>query len=52
MPLTALAVSYGAEKGYAFDTLPARAGHAAHVPVLRHPMLVGLVLLALQGWSA
>ena len=47
-PLTALAVSYGAEKGYAFDTfLPERA--------TRHTfrffgslMLIGLVLLALR----
>ena len=47
-PLTALAVSYGAEKGYAFDTfLPER--------VTRHTfrffgslMLLGLVLLALR----
>ena len=47
-PLTALAIRYGAEKGYAFDTfLPERA--------TRHTfrffgslMLVGLVLLAMQ----
>ena len=47
-PLTSLAVSYGAEKGYAFDTfLPEQA--------MRHTfrffgslMLVGLVLLALR----
>jgi len=51
-PLTALAVSYGAEKGYAFDTfLPER--------VTRHTfrffgslMLFGLVLLALRWVGA
>jgi hypothetical protein len=51
-PLTALAVSYGAEKGYAFDTfLPERA--------TRHTfrffgslMLIGVVLLALRWLGA
>jgi hypothetical protein len=51
-PLTALAVRYGAEKGYAFDTfLPE--------PVTRYTfqffttvMVVGLVLLALRRMGA
>ena len=51
-PLTALAVRYGAEKGYAFDTfLPER--------MTRHTfrffgtlMVLGLVLLALRWFGA
>lgn len=50
-PLTALAVRYGAERGYAFDTyLPES--------VMRHTfwfftsvMLIGLGLLALRWWG-
>lgn len=34
-PLTALAVSYGAEKGCAFENPPARAGHTTQGSILR-----------------
>ena len=48
-PLTALAVSYGAEKGYAFDTfLPERAAPRDTFRFFGSLMLVGLVLLALR----
>ena len=47
-PLTALAIRYGAEKGYAFDTfLPERATRHAF-RFFGSLMLVGLVLLAMQ----
>ena len=47
-PLTALAVSYGAEKGYAFDTfLPERATRHTF-RIFGSLMSVGLVLLALR----
>jgi hypothetical protein len=47
-PLTALAVRYGAEKGYAFDTfLPERATRHTFT-FFGSLMLIGLVLLALR----
>jgi hypothetical protein len=49
-PLTALAVRYGAEKGYAFDTfLPERVTRYTF-QFFTTVMLVGLVLLALR-WT-
>jgi hypothetical protein len=48
-PLTALAVRYGAQKGYAFDTfLPERATRYTF-RVFGTLMVVGLVLLALRA---
>jgi hypothetical protein len=48
-PLTALAVRYGAEKGYAFDTfLPERATRYTF-RVFGTLMVLGLVLLALRA---
>jgi len=51
-PLTALAVSYGAEKGYAFDTFLPESFTRHTFRFFGSLMVLGLVLLALRwmGW--